>query len=301
MTAAVHSLHPTHRNLDTVLEDYVAYLARSPLAEASQTAYGKRVTAFARWLQAAEEHDATALTDPLSREHALRDYLRHLRVELRRSPATCNAHLAAVNNLTTWLGLGSAQVHAAVLPKAAPRALDEQQVRRLLRAAERRGNARDTAVLVTLLATGLRLSEVAALDLDDISLSSRKGLVTVRDGKGGKYRCVPLNSQAREALQGWLDVRPASSCKAVFIGIKGDRLTDRAVDLVLRRLCTAAGVAASAHVLRHTAATNLVRGGVDLVLVAEILGHSSLETTRRYSLPTEADRASALERLVVDA
>ncbi len=71
---------------------------------------------------------------------------------------------------------------------------------RLLRAAERRGHVRAQAILVPLLATGLRLSELAARDLDDVALCPRKGNVTVRNGKGGKYRVVPLNDQARGAL-----------------------------------------------------------------------------------------------------
>ncbi len=301
MTAAVHSLRPAPHDLEHLLEDYTAYLSRAPLADASRIAYRRRVSSFLSWLEDHDEHGLDALTEAMAREHAVRDYRRHMRVALRRSPATCNAHLAAINNLTTWLGLGPAQAKAAVLPRSAPRALDEQQVRRLLRAAERRANPRDTAVLVTLLATGLRLSEITALDLDDLALSARKGLLTVRDGKGGKHRTVPLNSQARQALQGWLDHRPPSNSRALFTGPAGSRLSDRAVDLILRRLCTAAAVTASAHILRHTTATMLVRGGVDLVLVAEVLGHSSLETTRRYSLPTDEDRALALERLIVDA
>ena len=81
----------------------------------------------------------------------------------------------------------------------------------------------------------------------------------------------------------------------------GRRLTDRAIDLVLRRIATDAGVPFSAHVARHTTATRLVRDDVDIVLVAEVPGHASLETTRRYSLPIEVDCAMALERLVVDA
>lgn len=302
MTAAVHNLRPLHQDIESVLKDYLAYLQRAPLAEASRVAYRRRVSSFLTWLNQHDEHDHDALVDPLAREHAIRDYRRHLRVGLRRSPATCNAHLAAINNLTTWLGLGPSQAKAAVLPKSAPRALNEGEVRKLLRAAERRGSLRDQAILIILFATGLRLSELAALDLDDVALSARKGLVTVRDGKGGKHRIVPLNTQAREALQAWLDQRGPDTqvSPALFTGPSGSRLSDRAIDLVLRRIAIDTGVAFSAHVARHTSATRLVRSGVDLVLVAEVLGHASLETTRRYSLPTEQDRAEALERLVVE-
>ncbi len=297
MSASVQPLRPSSTGGE--LEDYSAYLARSPLAPASRVAYARRVGAFLVWLRDQPEHCDRALGDPLAREHAVRDYLRHLRVDLRRPPTTCNAHLAAVNNLSCWLGLGPSTIKAATLPKSAPRALDERQVRQLLRAAERRGSVRDQAILVTMLATGLRLSEVTALDLGDLALSARKGTVTVRNGKGGRWRLVPLNSQAREALAAWLAESRYRACEspALFIGSTGRRLTDRGVDLVLRRIA----LDASAHTLRHTAATMLVRSGVDIVLVAEVLGHSSLETTRRYSLPTEDDRAAALELLVVES
>jgi integrase/recombinase XerC len=74
----------------------------------------------------------------------------------------------------------------------------------------------------------------------------------------------------------------------------------RAIDLLLRKLGEEANVPLSAHTLRHTCLTNLVRAGHDLVLVAEIAGHKRLETTRRYSLPTEQDRASAMESIRVE-
>lgn len=300
MVSKVSTLRPVVIEEEVLLADYTAYLRRSPLAEASRTAYRRRVSGFLRWLAVHPEHGMAALSEPLAREHALRDYLRHLRVELRRPPTTCNAHLAAINNLCTWLGLGHAQMKAARLPQAAPRALDEAQVRRLLRVAERRSSPRDEAILITLMATGLRLAELAALDVPDVQLSARKGLLAVRNGKGGRSRSVPLNSQARVALQHWLDARAPSASPALFTGPRGDRLGPRAVDLVLRRIARDAEIDMSAHTLRHTAATRLVRGGVDLVLVAEVLGHASLETTRRYSLPTEEDRAAALETLIVD-
>jgi len=143
---------------------------------------------FLRWLAGQDPYGPEALRESLARE-------------LHRPPTTCNAHLAAVTNLCLWLGLDTSQEKATTLSKTAQRALSEPQVRRLLRTAERRGNVRDQAILVLLLATGLRLSELTALDLDDVALAVRKGSVTVRNDKGGKYRVVPLNSQARETLQ----------------------------------------------------------------------------------------------------
>jgi len=154
-----------------------------------------------------------------------------------------------------------------------------------------------------LLFTGLRIAELAALDLGDVAVSARKGLVTVRRGKGDRYRQVPLNSGARDALDAWLGKRsglPGSDSPALLLSLKGQRLSSRAIDLTVRRLAQRADLEASAHTLRHTCLTRLVRAGNDIVLVAELAGHSRLETTRRYSLPSHADRQAAMDALTID-
>jgi len=127
--------------------------------------------------------------------------------------------------------------------------------------------------------------------------------VTVRRGKGDRYRTVPLNAETREVLDAWLQARavlPGAQEPALWLSLKGARLSTRAVDLALRRLGSAAEVQVAAHVLRHTCLTGLVRAGHDIVLVAELAGHARLETTRRYSLLSEADRQSAMDGLIVD-
>jgi integrase/recombinase XerC len=285
-----------------LVSDYAEYLSRSPLADSSRAAHLQAVTAFATWVESVSDHGSAAFSEPLDREFALRDYLRHLRADLRRSPSTVNGVLAALNSFFVWRGLGPSTAKSARLPRQAPRALSAEEVRRLLRAAERRRSPRDLALLVTMLATGIRRAEVAALDLDDLSLSARKGNLTVRDGKGGKSRLVPVNSQAREALQTWLAKRhtAGTASTAVFVGVSGERLAVRTVDHIVRSLGRDVGVEVSPHRLRHTTATQLVRAGVDLVLVAEVLGHTSLETVRLYSAPSEEDRAAALEGLVLE-
>jgi site-specific recombinase XerD len=156
-----------------------------------------------------------------------------------------------------------------------------------------------------LLYTGLRLHELVALDVEDVSISARKGLLVVRSGTGDVYREVPLNRPCRAALELWLasrhsDVDGADGRRALFVGPRGQRLTPRSVDRVVRGVAARAGLELSAHVLRHTCVTNLVRSGNDLVLVAELAGHRRLETTRRYSLPSAADRQAAMDALELE-
>jgi site-specific recombinase XerD len=93
---------------------------------------------------------------------------------------------------------------------------------------------------------------------------------------------------------------PQTSYPAVFVGPNGKRLSVRSIDLIIRHIGIEANLELSAHVLRHTCLTNLVRRGNDLVLVAEIAGHKRLETTRRYSLPSVEDRQQAMEGLQMD-
>jgi len=117
--------------------------------------------------------------------------------------------------------------------------------------------------------------------------STRKGQLTVRRGKGERYRQVPVGAEARTVLDTWLAARrrlPGADGPALFLSLKGQRLSTRAVDLAVRRPGREADVTLSAHTLRHTCLTGLVRAGHDIVLVAELAGHSRLETTRRYSL-----------------
>jgi site-specific recombinase XerC len=152
-----------------------------------------------------------------------------------------------------------------------------------------------------LLYTALRLHELVPLDVDDVSISARKGLVVIRSGKGDLYREVPLNPASRRALTDWLRERAAADGeRALFTGPQGRRLSPRAVDLVVRDVAAKARLELSAHVLRHTCVTNLVRLGNDLVLVAELAGHRRLETTRQYSLPSAADRQAAMDALEIE-
>jgi integrase/recombinase XerC len=216
-----------------------------------------------------------------------------------------NLALAGLDSFYTQLGLGRPIVRREDLAKAAPRAITEEEQRRLLRMGDR-AKARDRAIVVMLLYTGLRLAELVALDVDDVKMSARKGIVVVRSGKGDAYREVPLNALVRQVLDEWLaerktKVADAHAERAVFVGRSGRRLSKRSVDDVVRGLGKDAGVALSAHILRHTFLTRMVRQGLDLVLVAELAGHRRLETTRRYSLPSDIDRLLAVENLQIDS
>jgi len=189
------------------IERYVSDLAGAPLAARTREAYESHVRAYGTWLATREGADA-ALELPRARDHAARDFKRCLKVERGWKPSSVNLALAAVDSFNRFLGLGAANVAREPVAQAAPRALSEEQQRALLRAAEE-AKPRDGAIVVLLLYGGLRLGELAALDVADARLSARKGILVVRSGKGDAYREVPLNRPVREALESWLAFRRA--------------------------------------------------------------------------------------------
>ncbi len=140
---------------------------------------------------------------------------------------------------------------------------------------------RDVAILELLYATGLRVSELAGLDVDDVD---RAGLTVRVLGKGRKERIVPFGSQAARALDAYLG-RRATRCPTLFTNARGGRLSARAIHAIVRKSAAASGIVrrVSPHTLRHTFATHLLDAGADLRVIQELLGHSRLSTTQRYT------------------
>lgn len=145
---------------------------------------------------------------------------------------------------------------------------------------------RDAAMLELLYATGMRVGELTGLDVGDVAFSNRTAKVT---GKGDKQRVIPFGAPAARALERWLeDGRPrlanGRSGGALFLGARGGRIDQRIVRQTVHEYAHDAGVPdISPHALRHSAATHMLDGGADLREVQEMLGHSSLKTTQRYT------------------
>ena len=195
-------------------------------------------------------------------------------------------------------------VRAPKVPAGIPKALTEAQVEALLAAVtgDTPTASRDRAILETLYAAGLRISELVGLDRPDLDLDD--GLVRVF-GKGGKERVVPIGRPARAALHDYLTHgRPAlvrsgraalGAHDAVFLNARGGRLTRQGCWGIVRALATSIGLEdrISPHVLRHSCATHLLDHGADLRVVQEVLGHASLSTTQVYTKVT-AERLRAV-------
>lgn len=281
---------------------YQVWLEKQPLSDHSKRAYRSRLNHFLGFLSSSDDEYRAPFKDETERDHILKDYKRFLKQKHKASPNTVNAALAAADHFYQFLGLPKTKVKREDLPAEAPRALSKAEQQKVLRAAERARRAKDRAVVTLLLYTGIRISECADLNLYDVYAQGRKNRIIVRNGKGGRYREIPLNGDSCAAIQAWLQERAKKfdrkeTEQALFINQQGRRISTSALDLIVRKVGQDAGIELSAHVLRHTLLTNLVRNGNDLVLVAEIGGHKRLETTRRYCLPTAGDKAAAMGKL----
>ncbi|GIF00966.1 tyrosine recombinase XerD [Paractinoplanes rishiriensis] len=191
----------------------------------------------------------------------------------------------------------AAEVRPPAPPKRLPKALDVDQVTRLLATGDDSPlGLRGRALLEFLYGTGARISEAVGADVDDLDLAGEPAAVL--HGKGGRTRVVPVGAYARAAVEAYLvRGRPAlvangSGTPAIFLNARGGRLSRQSAWTILHRAAEAAGLpvdgpaAVSPHTLRHSYATHLLDGGADVRVVQELLGHASVTTTQVYTLVT---------------
>ena len=236
------------------------------------------------------------------REAALRDWRRRL-VPSPSGAVDGDLALAAAASLLDAVRLPPASVPRVDPAPAARRALELEQVRAVERASDRLASARDRAIMAVLLRTGLRVGEVAALEVGDLRVTQRTGELIVRHGKRDQQRVVPLVASARRELRAWLAERAAlpgvdPDDGPLWIRRGGGALSVRSITTIATSVMRDGGVEESAHALRHTLATRLLRERTaDLTLVADILGHADVRSTRRYTRSTIEDRHAAMQDL----
>ncbi len=276
------------------VEDFLRWL-RDERNDSPHTvkAYGRDLAAFETFLDGFYGGAAWswAGVDRLAIRGFLADAARR-----RWAKRTMARALSAVRAFYRFLnlhhGIEVNPARAASVPKAPrplPGYLDRAAVDRLFELAQLRAGddtfraVRDRAILELFYSTGMRLSELVGLDLEDLDLVSDQ--VRVR-GKGRKERLLPVGRPAVAALRAYYRHRAeGSGRRAVFVSERGGRLTPRAVQLIVRRFLDAVseGQEVSTHSLRHSFATHLLDAGADLRAVQELLGHASLSTTQIYT------------------
>ncbi len=305
-----------------VIEQFLRYLKfEKRFSEHTAKCYGADLAQFAEFLLGTPEgssvdavplghHDggtATAVATQTEQEvdqrllavdvNEARAYLAHLN-EKGYSKATVARKLATLRSFYKFLvktNRRSANPLGAIRTpkqdKKLPRFLEYQEVKRLLETPPTDSwlGARDRAILETLYSTGIRVSELVSLNMDDIDFLGE--IIHIR-GKGKKERITPISSSALQAIQHYMEFRNKRAqnnshfdAKVLFVNKHGHRLSTRSVRRKMDKYLKAAGLdpAISPHTLRHSFATHMLNNGADLRSVQELLGHQSLSTTQVYT------------------
>ena len=227
-------------------------------------------------------------------------FLDHLEIERANSPRTRNVRLAAIHSFFTYVALqepGFAAVAQRVLAiqnkrfaKSPVDYLTAAESEALLKAPDQKtwSGRRDHTLLLVALQTGLRLSELIGLRGEDVVLSPGAHVRCV--GKGRRSRCVPLRKEVVAVLRRWMNERKGNSDEPIFVSARGQVLSRDGIQYILEQHAKRAALKCpsinskrvSPHILRHTAAMNLLLNGVDRSVIALWLGHESIDTTQIY-------------------
>jgi integrase/recombinase XerC len=287
--------------LARAIDEFEGYIADARrFSERTVRAYRSDLDRFATFWER-DFGEGSAAKTPISKVDtlAVRSYLASLHRSHLASRSLAR-HLSTLRSFFRWACReGHVEKNPAralpspKLPRTLPRAMTQPDTERLLEVDEEGSfPERDRALFELLYATGLRVSEAAGLDLEDVDFSARLLRVI---GKGNKERIAPFGEAAGDALSAYLPARrarrrgaedaAADDGEPLFVNARGGRLTTRSMARLLKRRLRAAGlpVEISPHALRHSFATHLLEAGADLRAIQELLGHASLSTTQKYT------------------
>lgn len=292
---------PAHRTAEAFLDAYLRELRAAGRSAYTIRNYGADVRHFLRAC-------AADGTDPLAIDRArFRVYLGELR-EAGMAPASVARRTTTIHGFYRFLHREGATdrdlLYGVALPKKPkrlPKVVEPPHLRALMEtpdASMPRG-VRDRAILELLYGAGVRISELTGIDVADVDLIEGQAIVR---GKGDKERVVLFGEPAVRAVSAWLETgRPAmvkDAGTALFISRSGGvRMSDRAVQMMVRQHALAAGIPREVHphLLRHTFATHLLDGGADIRIVQDLLGHTSAATTQIYTHVSRARQAQVSE------
>lgn len=262
------------------VDTFIRYCEARNLSERTVEYYQQRLS---RWLSDTGNVPIESITPQLLREH-----LRH--VAVTTSPATANHGVTAIKALYSFLSSEelveqnpTTTIQKLKVKKTVIETFSPEQVKDLLATCKRDWcGVRDRAILLTFLDCGLRVSELINLKLSDVNWSNSTVKVM---GKGNKERFVPFGLGVKSALTSYTARRGELATDMLFVSQYGEPLIRRVVALMVSRRCARAGITGvrcSPHTLRHTMAVSYLRSGGDVFSLQRLLGHASLEMTKRY-------------------
>jgi integrase/recombinase XerC len=290
-----------HDGVQAWLDD----LKRQGKSKLTIAAYRRAVHHFAHWSQRTYGEDFDPATI-LARD--VRDWKAYQQSVEKSAPRTINQRLVGLSRFFAWaISTGHARVDPTIgvkyipLQTRQPRGISAKALRKLLRTVHQSEHRRDIALLEVLAGTGLRVGELLRLQVGDVKIGDRSGQVTVRRGKQGSFREVPLTRDVRQALSHYLKSHPGKeeADAPLWVGSRGALNHRSSVLRILNKYALQAGLpAVHPHALRHTFATRyLEHNPDDLRGLAALLGHTSLDTVMIYTEPSLEALAERMEKM----
>jgi site-specific recombinase XerD len=276
----------SHVSTDSQLYKYETWLRSQDFSNHTKRGYLSQVKQFLAFIGQTAEPSYDFATDPSRRDALVHEYSSYLRDSVKSRLSSINTTLTAIDNYYRFLGIGSSAVKREKPLCKAPKVLTPEEKARLLNILAACTSAKERAVVLLFLSTGVRLGECAALNVTDVALTPEGGRIFVRNEKGKGSRTLPVDETTRKALVEWQIQRTKCSGnlfdQALFINYSGQRISTQGLDLIVRKLGIRAGLVLSAQVLRDTFLTELANSTKDAFVVAKISGHMRLDSTRKY-------------------
>lgn len=217
------------------------------------------------------------------------DYLE----EQQRNAGTIEKYLAAISVFSRFLGRSEIilgiQRKEKIKESEIPESLKESEEKQLLLEVELDGNLRNTAIVYTLLYTGIRISELCDLNLDDIKITDKKRTLIVKNQKGEIERIIPLSKEVSKHLKKYIDSLDTNR-EALFVSSVNKRISTRAVQYMLQKYDV------NPHKLRHTFCQKLINKGIDIRTVAKLAGHRDINVTKRYASDVDPNLENAINQ-----
>ncbi|KNY27580.1 tyrosine-type recombinase/integrase [Pseudobacteroides cellulosolvens] len=294
-----------------MLDEYILWLKTDGKSKKTVNEYPMILQKLMKWYEETEGNEFQP--DKVTTLH-IHEFVTFLDKIVNYEPAYINKILASLKTfykyalekgLVIYNPMLKVKMKRTMKQYAAPKWLSKQEASKFFHAIEQEKNekqkARDMAVCRLMAGAGLRVHEVSDLNISDICIEKRKESVTVRRGKGGKFRIVPLNSDVVESLESFMKYREntnMNSHEPLFLSERNTRLSDRTIrHLVTKYAYSSKLDDVSPHTLRHTFCKNLADQGYGLQIIAQLAGHESLETTRRYTQPGNNDLRRAVQTI----
>lgn len=257
--------------------------------------YIRDTKAFIKWYEGRTDAGIESVI-----ELDLVEYKKHLQSS-SEAVITINRKLASINSFIKYMhqeGIINEAISVGIIKdkdKKQFKGIEDRELWKLRNEIHRSGNQMHICIIEILLQTGIRVSELVNIKLNDMKISERKGSLQVI-GKGNAKRTLPLNKDARKAIEKYLEVRQDDGSELLFIGQRG-AIKRNAVNLILNKYGDRVQIKVTPHMARHTLGYHLVKKQVEITTIQQILGHESIVTTNLYTRTPEKDMVEALEGL----